>query len=75
MLVFTYYVPIYFQKVNSVSALLSSVYMLVGIGPQIAMAITSGVISKFASPTQPALWTVWTITLDKDPKKKGFVSR
>lgn len=57
MLCFSYYVPIYFQAVKGVSALLSGVYMLAGIGPQIVMAITSGVISEFAPPILPALWT------------------
>lgn len=46
MLCFSYYVPIYFQAVKGVSAVLSGVYMLAGIGPQIVMAITSGVISE-----------------------------
>lgn len=46
MLVFSNYMPIYFQAVKGVSALLSGVYMLAGIGPQILMAIFSGAVSK-----------------------------
>lgn len=46
MLVYSYYLPIYFQAVKDVSPTLSGVYMLSGIGPQLVMAIGSGVISK-----------------------------
>lgn len=45
MLIFSYYMPIYFQAVKGVSALSSGVYMLAGIGPQILMAVTSGAFS------------------------------
>lgn len=48
MLVFSYYMPIYFQAVKGVSALLSGVYVLAGIGPQIVMAISLAHISEFA---------------------------
>lgn len=64
MLCFSYYVPIYFQAVKGVSALLSGVYMLAGIGPQIVMAITSGVISEFAPPYY-YLSSGQTISLDE----------
>ncbi|KZF26031.1 efflux pump [Xylona heveae TC161] len=43
LLIFSYYLPIYFQAVKDVSPTLSGVYMLPGILGQILMAITSGV--------------------------------
>lgn len=50
MLICSYYLPIYFQAVKGVSALFSGVYMLPGVLPQIAMAVTSGALSK-SGPT------------------------
>lgn len=43
----TFFLPIYFQAINNVSAMLSGVYLLPTILPQILMAILSGVLSKF----------------------------
>ncbi|KAF8852801.1 efflux pump [Acephala macrosclerotiorum] len=42
LLCFTYYLPTYFQAVKGVSPLISGVYMLSGIVPQLIMAIVSG---------------------------------
>lgn len=50
LLMFSYYVPIYFQAVKGVSPTLSGVYMLPGILGQILMAVASGIISKPPSP-------------------------
>lgn len=61
MLVFSYYMPIYFQAVKGVSALLSGVYMLAGIGPQIFMAIFSGAVSKSSSKIQPVLVEIYSV--------------
>ncbi|KAH8768672.1 efflux pump [Hyaloscypha sp. PMI_1271] len=44
LLCFSYYMPIYFQAVKRVPALMSGVYMLSGILPQLVMAIMSGVL-------------------------------
>lgn len=46
MMVCSFYLPIYFQAVKGVTALLSGVYMLPGIASQILMAITSGALSR-----------------------------
>jgi hypothetical protein len=46
LLCFSYYMPIYFQAIKGVSALMSGVYLLSGILPQLIMAIMSGVLSK-----------------------------
>jgi hypothetical protein len=48
LLCFSYYMPIYFQAVKGVPALMSGVYMLSGILPQLVMAIMSGVLSKYS---------------------------
>jgi len=48
LLVFTYYLPIYFQAVKGVSPALSGVYILPGILSQMLMAIVSGVLGKFS---------------------------
>jgi hypothetical protein len=48
LLCFSYYMPIYFQAVKRVPALMSGVYMLSGILPQLVMAIMSGVLSKYS---------------------------
>lgn len=45
LLIFSYYLPIYFQAVKNVSPTMSGVYMLPGIGGQIVMAIVTGAIS------------------------------
>jgi hypothetical protein len=47
LLCFSYYMPIYFQAVKGAPALMSGVYMLSGILPQLVMAIMSGVLSKY----------------------------
>nr|AAD34558.1 unknown [Aspergillus terreus] len=44
LLIFSYYLPIYFQAVKNVSPTMSGVYMLPGIGGQIVMAIVTGAI-------------------------------
>ncbi|PMD53429.1 efflux pump [Hyaloscypha bicolor E] len=44
LLCFSYYMPIYFQAVKGAPALMSGVYMLSGILPQLFMAIMSGVL-------------------------------
>lgn len=46
LLIFSYYLPIYFQAVKDVSPTLSGVYMLPGIVAQVLMAMVSGVASK-----------------------------
>jgi hypothetical protein len=46
LLVFTYYLPIYFQAVKGVSPSRSGVYVLPGILSQMAMAVTSGFLGK-----------------------------
>jgi len=48
LLCFTYYLPTYFQAVKGVSPLISGVYMLSGIVPQLIMAIVSGFFSESA---------------------------
>jgi hypothetical protein len=45
-LVYSYYVPIYFQAVRGVSPAKSGVYLLPGIGFQVIFAMMSGVLSK-----------------------------
>ncbi len=49
LLVFSYYLPIYFQAVKDVSPALSGVYVLPGILSQMVMAVVSGVLGKFSS--------------------------
>ncbi|GJD04410.1 efflux pump [Colletotrichum higginsianum] len=44
LLCFSYYMPIYFQAVKGASALMSGVYLLSGILPQLVMAILSGAL-------------------------------
>ncbi|KAL0942291.1 efflux pump [Colletotrichum truncatum] len=44
LLCFSYYMPIYFQAVKGVSALMSGIYLLSGILPQLVMAILSGAL-------------------------------
>jgi Fungal trichothecene efflux pump (TRI12) len=46
LLVFSYYLPIYFQAVKGVSPSRSGVYVLPGILSQMLMAITSGFLGK-----------------------------
>lgn len=48
LLVFTYYLPIYFQAVKGVSPALSGVYILPGVLSQILMEIVSGVLGKYS---------------------------
>lgn len=40
-----FFLPIYFQAINNVNAMLSGVYLLPAILPQLVMAGSSGVIS------------------------------
>lgn len=47
LLIFSYYLPIYFQAVKDVSPALSGVYILPSILSQMAMSIVSGVLGKF----------------------------
>lgn len=42
----TYFLPIYFQAINNVTAVLSGVYLLPTILPQLVMAVSSGVLCK-----------------------------
>jgi hypothetical protein len=42
-----YFLPIYFQAINNTSPMLSGVYLLPSILPQLFMAASSGAISKF----------------------------
>lgn len=42
----TYYLPIYFQAINNASAILSGVYLLPTILPQLVMAASSGVLCE-----------------------------
>lgn len=49
LLVFTYYLPIYFQAVRGVSPALSGVYLLPGMLSQMVMALVSGVLGKYPS--------------------------
>jgi hypothetical protein len=42
----TYFLPIYFQAINNVSAILSGVYLLPTILPQLFLAVSSGVLCK-----------------------------
>lgn len=46
LLVFSYYLPIYFQTVKGVSPTLSGVYMLPSVLSQIVTAILSGVLGE-----------------------------
>lgn len=50
MLTFTYYLPIYFQAALDVSPLLSGVYVLPSVLPQMLMLIVSGGLSKSPNP-------------------------
>jgi nitrate/nitrite transporter NarK len=45
-LIFSYYLPIYFQAVRNVSPALSGVYILPSILTQILMSVVSGVLGK-----------------------------
>jgi hypothetical protein len=47
-LLYSYYVPIYFQAVKGVSPSKSGVYLLPGIGAQVIFAMLSGVLSKLS---------------------------
>lgn len=49
LLVFSYYLPIYFQAVKGVSPSRSGVYVLPGILSQMLMAVTSGFLGKCCS--------------------------
>lgn len=49
LLIFSYYLPIYFQAVKGVSPALSGVYVLPGILSQMMMAVISGVLGEFSS--------------------------
>lgn len=44
-----YFLPIYFQAINGASPMLSGVYLLPTILPQLVMAVSSGAISKLPS--------------------------
>lgn len=46
MLIFSYYLPIYFQSVKGVSPSMSGVYMLPAIVTQMIFSIFSGILSK-----------------------------
>jgi len=54
MLTFSYYLPIYFQAVKGVGPLLSGVYMLSGILPQMLMAVVSGALGKYLPTMLPS---------------------
>lgn len=56
LLCFSYYMPIYFQAVKQVSALMSGVYLLSGILPQLLMAILSGALSKYCHQLLNQKW-------------------
>jgi hypothetical protein len=43
----TYFLPIYFQAINNVTAMLSGVYLLPTILPQLVMSALSGVLCEF----------------------------
>jgi hypothetical protein len=53
VLLYSYYVPIYFQAVKGVSPSKSGVYLLPGIGLQVVFAMLSGVLSKSLGVTNP----------------------
>lgn len=48
----TYYLPIYFQAINSATAIMSGVYLLPTILPQLVVAASSGLLCK----TNHILW-------------------
>lgn len=49
LLVFSYYLPIYFQTVKGVSPTMSGVYMLPGVFSQIVTAILSGFLGEISA--------------------------
>jgi hypothetical protein len=49
----TFYLPIYFQAINNATAMLSGVYLLPTILPQLFAAGLSGVLRKFSRPVAP----------------------
>jgi hypothetical protein len=49
LLVFSYYLPIYFQTVKGVSPTMSGVYMLPSVFSQIVTAILSGVLGEISA--------------------------
>jgi hypothetical protein len=69
LLVFSYYLPIYFQTVKGVSPTLSGVYILPSVLSQIITATLSGVLGKLSSHSLPVDLTnsvkseKWVITL------------
>lgn len=48
MVIFSYYLPIYFQAVKGVSPALSGVYLLPGILGQMLTAVVSGVLGEYS---------------------------
>lgn len=49
----SYYLPIYYQAVKGVSAVLSGVYLLAIILPQLVAAVVSGSLGKFSNSRLP----------------------
>jgi Fungal trichothecene efflux pump (TRI12) len=49
LLIFSYYLPIYFQSVKGTSPSSSGVYILPGILSQMLMAVISGILGEFSS--------------------------
>jgi hypothetical protein len=52
-----YYLPIYFQAINGVSAMMSGVYLLPTILPELVLAGVTGALSKWFFLTIRTFWT------------------
>lgn len=66
LLLFSYYLPIYFQTIKGASPTMSGVYMLPGILTQMIAAVVSGVLGEFAnSYNSQRIVTNTTITVGK----------